>query len=75
MASGPVPNVVPAVVLQAVHEEVRIRPLCKVPLDRLVGAVGATDEDLKALFNHRVGGAASFAWFAEPKLTLRLLQA
>ena len=29
-------------------------PLGKVPLDRLVGAVGVTDEDLKALVDHRV---------------------
>jgi len=37
-----------------VHEDVRVRPVGKVPLDRLVGAVRITDEDLKAFLDHRV---------------------
>jgi hypothetical protein len=36
------------------HEDVRIRLVGKVPLDRFVGSVGITDEDLKALLDHRV---------------------
>ena len=32
-----------------VHEDVRIRLVCKVSLDRFVGAVGVTDEDLRVL--------------------------
>lgn len=47
LAGGPVPDVVPAVVLHAVHEDVRMRPVGEVPLNRLVGAVGIPDEDLK----------------------------
>jgi hypothetical protein len=37
-----------------VHEDVRVRLFGKVPLHRFVGAVGVTDEDLKALLDHRV---------------------
>jgi hypothetical protein len=48
------PDVVPAVVLHAVHDDVRVRPVGEVPLDRLVSAVSVTDEDLKALLDHRV---------------------
>jgi hypothetical protein len=33
-------------VLHAVHEDARIRPVGKVTLDRFVGAVGVADEDL-----------------------------
>jgi len=36
------------------HEDVRIRLVGKVPLDRFVGAVGVAHEDLKALLDHRV---------------------
>ena len=36
------------------HEDVRIRLVGKVPLDRFVGAVGVADENLKALLDHRV---------------------
>jgi hypothetical protein len=36
------------------REDVRVRLFGKVPLDRFVGAVGVTDEDLKALVEHRV---------------------
>lgn len=50
----PVPDVVPAMVLHAVHENVRIRPVGKVPLDRLVGAVRITDENLKLPLDHRI---------------------
>jgi hypothetical protein len=42
------------VILHAVHEDVRIRPVGKVPLNRLVVAVGVADEDLKPLLDHRV---------------------
>jgi hypothetical protein len=48
-----VPDVVPAVVLHAVHDDVRVRPVGKVPLHRLVGAVGVTDKDLKVLLDYR----------------------
>jgi len=45
-----VPNVVPAVI----HEDVRVRPVGQVTLDRLVGPVSVTDEDLKSLLDHCV---------------------
>jgi hypothetical protein len=54
LTGGPVPKVVAAMVLHAVHKDIRIRPVSKVPLNRFVGAVGVTDEDLKTLLDHRV---------------------
>jgi hypothetical protein len=36
------------------HEHVRIRLVGQVPLNRLIGAVGVTDEDLKRFLDHRV---------------------
>jgi hypothetical protein len=42
------------VTLHAVNKNVRVRLVCKVPLDRFVGAAGVTDKDLKVLLDYRV---------------------
>jgi hypothetical protein len=36
------------------HKDIRVRLVSEVALDRLVGAIGVTDQDLKALFDHRI---------------------
>ena len=53
----PCADIVPAVVLHAVHENVRVRFVGQVSLDGLVGTVGVADEDLEALVDHGVDAA------------------